>query len=37
MHTPEATRRLLELLQIDWPIIQAPMASVSTPQMAAAV
>ena len=37
MHAPEATRRLLELLQIDWPIIQAPMASVSTPQMAAAV
>lgn len=37
MHTPDATRRLLDLLQIDWPIIQAPMAGVSTPQMAAAV
>src|SRR5580693_1948259 len=29
--------RLLELLQIDAPIIQAPMAGVSTPEMAAAV
>jgi nitronate monooxygenase len=28
---------LLELLGIDWPIIQAPMAGVSTPAMAAAV
>jgi nitronate monooxygenase len=37
MHTPDATRRLLDLLRIDWPIIQAPMAGVSTPQMAAAV
>ena len=37
MHTPDATRRLLDLLQIDWPIFQAPMAGVSTPQMAAAV
>ncbi len=37
MHTHEPSRRLLELLRIDWPIIQAPMAGVSTPQMAAAV
>ena len=29
--------KLLELLQIDAPIIQAPMAGVSTPEMAAAV
>src|SRR5579872_2666030 len=29
--------RLLELLEIDLPIIQAPMAGVSTPEMAAAV
>jgi nitronate monooxygenase len=29
--------RLLELLEIDTPIIQAPMAGVSTPEMAAAV
>lgn len=33
----DATRRLLELLRIDSPIIQAPMAGVSTPAMAAAV
>ncbi len=33
--TPSAT--LLELLGIDTPIIQAPMAGVSTPEMAAAV
>jgi nitronate monooxygenase len=30
-------RRLVELLAIKWPIIQAPMAGVSTPAMAAAV
>src|SRR5512132_232289 len=30
-------RRLLELLEIEWPIIQAPMAGVSTPAMASAV
>ena len=30
-------RRLLDLLEIEWPIIQAPMAAVSTPAMAAAV
>jgi nitronate monooxygenase len=30
-------RRLLELLEIEAPIIQAPMAGVSTPEMAAAV
>src|SRR5580704_15692733 len=29
--------KLLELLEIDAPIIQAPMAGVSTPEMAAAV
>jgi nitronate monooxygenase len=33
--TPQA--RLLDLLQIDLPIVQAPMAGVSTPEMAAAV
>ncbi len=32
-----STSRLLGLLEIDWPIIQAPMAGVSTPAMAAAV
>jgi nitronate monooxygenase len=31
------TTNLLELLQIDAPIVQAPMAGVSTPEMAAAV
>ena len=30
-------RHLLELLGIDWPIVQAPMAGTSTPEMAAAV
>lgn len=30
-------RRLLDVLEIEWPIIQAPMAGVSTPAMAAAV
>ena len=33
----DASRRLIERLGIDWPIIQAPMAGVSTPEMAAAV
>ncbi|MGH7438494.1 MAG: NAD(P)H-dependent flavin oxidoreductase, partial [Polyangiaceae bacterium] len=33
--TPQA--RLLDLLRIDLPIVQAPMAGVSTPEMAAAV
>ena len=32
-----ASRRFLELLEIDCPIIQAPMAGTSTPEMAAAV
>jgi nitronate monooxygenase len=32
-----SSARLLELLEIDAPIIQAPMAGVSTPEMAAAV
>lgn len=31
------SQHLLDLLGIDWPIIQAPMAGISTPQMAAAV
>jgi nitronate monooxygenase len=31
------SQRLLELLDIEWPIIQAPMAGISTPAMAAAV
>jgi nitronate monooxygenase len=35
--TLTATRGLLELLEIDAPIIQAPMAGVSTPELAAAV
>jgi nitronate monooxygenase len=32
-----SSTRLLELLQIDVPVVQAPMAGVSTPEMAAAV
>jgi nitronate monooxygenase len=32
-----ATTKLLDLLEIDAPIVQAPMAGVSTPEMAAAV
>src|SRR5438105_12720739 len=32
-----SSQMLLELLNIEWPIIQAPMAGVSTPAMAAAV
>lgn len=35
--TDSARRQLLELLEIDLPIIQAPMAGVATPAMAAAV
>ena len=35
--TPPSPQRLLELLDIERPIIQAPMAGVSTPAMAAAV
>jgi hypothetical protein len=31
----ESSTRLLELLRIDAPIIQAPMAGVSTPELAA--
>ncbi len=31
------SRHLLDLLGIEWPIVQAPMAGISTPQMAAAV
>ncbi len=34
---PPRPKNLLELLKIDWPIIQAPMAGTSTPAMAAAV
>ena len=34
---PSSSRALLELLEIDLPIVQAPMAGVSTPAMAAAV
>jgi nitronate monooxygenase len=37
MMTPDRTRHLLELLGIGLPIIQAPMAGVSSPAMAAAV
>ncbi|HWO19181.1 MAG TPA: nitronate monooxygenase [Kofleriaceae bacterium] len=37
MATTDASTRLLELLRIDAPIIQAPMAGVSTPELAAAV
>ncbi|MDG3440185.1 NAD(P)H-dependent flavin oxidoreductase [Nitrospirillum amazonense] len=37
MSTPAAAGRLLDLLKIDIPLIQAPMAGVSTPPMAAAV
>ncbi len=35
--TASRPNRLCDLLRIDWPIIQAPMAGVSTPAMAAAV
>ena len=35
--TPPRAQNLLELLKMDWPIIQAPMAGTSTPAMAAAV
>lgn len=37
MASSSASQHLLELLGIDWPIIQAPMAGTSTPEMAAAV
>jgi nitronate monooxygenase len=37
MTTLSATEQLVELLGIDYPIIQAPMAGTSTPKMAAAV
>ncbi|MEA1649810.1 nitronate monooxygenase [Nitrospirillum sp. BR 11164] len=37
MSTPAAAGRLLDLLKIEIPLIQAPMAGVSTPTMAAAV
>ena len=37
MASSSASQRLLELLSIDWPIVQAPMAGTSTPEMAAAV
>ena len=35
--TSSSSQSLLELLDIEWPIIQAPMAGTSTPAMAAAV
>jgi len=35
--TASVSQQLLDLLGIDWPIIQAPMAGTSTPEMAAAV
>ncbi|GAB2788689.1 nitronate monooxygenase [Halomonas shantousis] len=37
MTVSTAPQRLCELLDIEWPIIQAPMAGTSTPAMAAAV
>ena len=37
MTVSSATRRLIELIGVEWPIIQAPMAGTSTPEMAAAV
>ena len=37
MKANSASARLLDLLEIDRPIIQAPMAGISTPEMAAAV
>jgi len=37
MNVNPASDHLLRLLQITWPIIQAPMAGISTPSMAAAV
>lgn len=33
----EGSAHLLELLAIQWPIIQAPMAGIDTPALAAAV
>jgi nitronate monooxygenase len=35
--THASSQKLLDLLQIDWPIIQAPMAGISSPALAAAV
>lgn len=37
MSVPPASQRLCDLLDIEWPIVQAPMAGTSTPAMAAAV
>ena len=37
MASSSASRHLLDLLGIDWPIVQAPMAGTSTPELAAAV
>ena len=37
MASSPASRHLLDLLGIDWPIVQAPMAGTSTPELAAAV
>jgi len=37
MHHSTQTHRLLDLLELKHPLIQAPMAGVSTPQLAAAV
>lgn len=37
MHEETMSNPLLSLLDIDYPLIQAPMAGVSTPALAAAV
>lgn len=37
MKANSASQQFINLLEIDWPIIQAPMAGTSTPEMAAAV
>lgn len=37
MTFPKTSRRFMDLIDVDWPIVQAPMAGTSTPEMAAAV
>lgn len=37
MTVSSASQQVLDLLGIDWPIVQAPMAGISTPELAAAV
>jgi NAD(P)H-dependent flavin oxidoreductase YrpB (nitropropane dioxygenase family) len=37
MALSRTSRRLIDLIGVEWPIVQAPMAGTSTPAMAAAV